>query len=363
MLQTNLCGIKLENPILPGSGPHTGNLDKMLSLANTQKLGALVTKTIAPEAAQVPRPCIVATNNSVMNAELWSEYDCRRWIEDFLPNFKKQSSTPIIASVGYKTEEMCMIMREVDPFVDGYEVNPRYASQVGDFSAVGALVAETRKITERPIWVKMNGAAFSDPIAYARACVENGANGVIAATAIGPNMVIDLKKRRPMIGPTYVWTSGPAIKPYALAMIYMIKNAMPDISILATGGVSSAQDVVEYLLAGADAVEVLSIAMLKGKHYYSKIIEELPGALKEFGFSSVEEVKATTMVIPEAKLEPSFPKFDAVKCRKCGLCSKNCPYDALCENAEKLPVLDKSECFGCGLCESRCPAKAIFGML
>lgn len=361
-LATTLGGIPLKNPVLPGSGPHTGDTERMLFMANGQGVGAVVTKTIAPEAAQVQRPCIVATGNAVMNCELWSEYEAERWIAEFLPEYRKGAETPLLASVGYTGEDIRALLPRLDSLVDGYELNPRYASL--DFTQVGEFVKAGRALTDRPIWVKMNGASFSNPAAFAETCFRAGATGVVAATAIGPNMVVDLAKRAPKIGTTdgYVWTSGPAIKPYALAMIHMIKTAVPDISIIGSGGVSSALDVAEYLLAGADAVEMLSIAMLKGRGQYAKIIADLPAVLARHGFSGVDELKATTMSLPGAKLRPTFPRVDA-SCRKCGVCLDNCPYFALEIGGDGLPRVDPAKCFGCGLCESRCPVGAVGGVL
>ncbi|MEL7610765.1 MAG: 4Fe-4S binding protein [Bacillota bacterium] len=363
-LKTTLGGIALENPVLPGSGPHTGDLERMLFLANEQKVGAVVTKTIAPEAAKVQRPCIVSGANAIMNCELWSEYDAARWVEDFLPGYRCGSKTPVLASVGYSPEDLKKLIPQLDPFVDGYELNPRYSSL--DFAPIGEFVAIARQMTKKPFWVKMNGASFAKPVEYAEICMKNGALGVTAATAIGPNMVIDLKKRGPVIGTAgggYVWTSGPAIKPYALAMIHMIKSGIPEISIIGTGGVGSAEDVVEYLLAGADAVQMLSIAMLKGRDMYGKVISGLTGVLDRYGFADVDEVKNTAMVLPQEKLTPSFPRVDAGKCKRCGICIRNCPYFAFGETEDKLPVVDTNKCFGCGLCQSLCPSNAIEGVL
>lgn len=209
----------------------------------------------------------------------------------------------------------------------------------------------------------MNGASFANPVGYAEACLKAGAQGVVAASAIGPNMVVDLERRAPKIGTTagYVWTSGPAIKPYALAMIHMIKTALPEISIIGTGGVATAVDVAEYLLAGADAVEMLSAAMLKGRDWYAKVLADLPGVLDRYGFADVNEIKRTTMTMPRQKLEPTFPEIDS-SCRKCGVCVDNCPYFAM-TRTDGVPTVDTHKCFGCGLCESRCPVGAIHGVI
>lgn len=361
-LKTNLKGIMLDNPLLPGSGPYTGDLERMCYLAQEQGLGGIVTKTIAPEAAQVQRPCIVGGKGFIMNCELWSEFDSSRWIKEFLPGYRKSCDAPIIASVGYTAEDLEYLIPQIDPYVDGYELNPRYASL--NYSEVGEMVRRAGKVSSKPMWVKMNGASFADPVSFAGACFEYGA-GVVAATAIGPNMILDLKKRGPKIGTPggYVWTSGPNIKPYALAMIHMIKQALPEISIIGTGGVADAEDVLEYLLAGADAVEMLSAAMLNGIDTYKKVIKELPYALEKYSFESVEEVKATEMILPKENYKPAHPVIDEEKCRKCGLCAINCPYFAISADDKDIPHVNEAKCFGCGLCQSRCPVGAISKVL
>jgi dihydroorotate dehydrogenase (fumarate) len=157
------------------------------------------------------------------------------------------------------------------------------------------------------------------------------------------------------------WTSGPVIKPIALAIINKIKSAVPDFTIIGAGGIESAEDVVEFLLAGADAVQMLSAAMLRGKDLYEKILGELPKTLKKLDFISIEDVINTPLQKGEVKYHPSFPAADKEKCTLCGICQRVCPYFAI--NVTDSVHVDCSACFGCGLCESRCPVKAISGAI
>lgn len=357
---TKAAGLTLKTPLLPGSGPLTGSAERMLYLAR-QGLGAVVTKTIAPEGAQVGRPCIAGGKDIIFNSEAWSEYPAKTWLEDYLPTFRKACDTPLIISMGYDAEDMKLLVPQLEPFASGYEYIPRYVGK--DFDEVGRIVSTIRSLTDKPLWIKMN-ASISDPVGFAAACRDNGAQGVTAVTSLGPNMVIDIPHRRPLIGTDtgYVWTSGPAIKPLALAYVNMIKEAFPDLSILASGGCTTADDVIEFLLAGADAVQMLSAPMLKGRDWYGKVLAELPERLAFYGFESVEDVKRTGLTKSAQPLEPSFPKFDREKCTGCGLCARNCPYFALTMDG-KTPVVDESKCFGCGLCQTRCPATAITNVL
>jgi dihydroorotate dehydrogenase subfamily 1 len=359
-LKTNLCGLTLENPLMPGSGPLTGDAERMIFTARLG-VGALITKTIAPEGANVPRPCICGTKNMIMNSELWSEHGSEEWVKQFIPETCEAVSTPIIVNIGYTADDIAYLLPQMEPYVSGYELIPRYIGN--DLEAVGEIVRVARKLTTKPIWVKMN-ANLADPVGFATVCQQNGAEGVTAITSLGPNMVIDVKQRKTLIGNEqgFVWTSGPAIKPLALATVSMIKDALPDISIIGCGGVETETDILEFLLAGADAVQMLSTAMLKGREIYRKIIKKLPAALEKNGFNSIEEVKQTQLIKGNVAYEPSFPIFDHDLCNQCDICNKNCPYFALSWKDKKLQV-DKNKCFGCGLCQSRCKPAAIQGIL
>ena len=191
-ISTNAAGLKLSSPLLPGSGPLTGDAERILYLAR-QGLGAIVTKTIAPEAAEVGRPCIAGNRTMIFNSEAWSEHPASQWIGEYLPEVRNQCDTPIIASVGYDDEDLKQMVPQLEPLVAGYEYIPRYVGK--DFDEVKRIVAVLRGLTKKPVWVKMN-ANISDPVS----CRESGADGIVAITSLGPNMVIDIEHRRPLIG-------------------------------------------------------------------------------------------------------------------------------------------------------------------
>lgn len=359
-LTTKAAGLKFSTPLLPGSGPLTGTDERMIYLAK-QGIGAIVTKTIAPKGAEVGRPCIAGRGNMIFNSESWSEYDAEVWAETFIPKTREEVSTPIIASVGYDEEDMRKLIPLLDSMVEGFEYIPRYVGK--DFEEVGHIVRTIKSMTDKPLWVKMN-ANISDPVGFAGACGSSGAEGVVAVTSLGPNMVIDIEHRCPLIGVPggYVWTSGPAIKPLALACVNMIKEAYPELSVIASGGCAGAEDIIEFLLAGADAVQMLSEAMMKGRDTYARVLKQLPGTLERYGFSSVEHVKNTGLTKSMPAMMPSYPVINKDMCTGCGLCERNCPYFAL-EMKENKPFINSEKCFGCGLCQSRCPAHAISNVI
>lgn len=358
-LRTSISGIELANPLMPASGPLVGSYEKMMAIADFG-VGCMVGKTISIKGAQVPRPCIISNGNSIMNAELWSEYPLDYWTSSILPALRRDLKIPLILSVGYTKEDMEILIPALDPYCDAFEVSTHYVGK--DLSIIGNTVKTITSMTSKPVYMKIS-PHIPDVVAFAKVVQENGAKGIVAINSLGPSMKIDAANRNVVMGNESgeSWTSGPVIKPIALAIINRIKTAMPDFTVIGAGGVESAEDVVEFLLAGADAVQMLSAAMLKGKDLYERILRDLPRTLERLGFTSVKEVIETKLQQGNVKFEPNHPVIDKEKCTLCGICQRVCPYFAL-SMADQVQV-DCKSCFGCGLCQTRCPSKAISGVL
>jgi len=131
---------------------------------------------------------------------------------------------------------------------------------------------------------------------------------------------------------------------------------MPSLTVIGVGGISKAEDILEFLLAGASACQMLSGALLKGKTLYSKIIADLPLTLTKYGFSSIEEVRQTGLK-NTVSYQPFLPVLIPEKCTKCQLCVAVCPYFAI-EMKQQI-TFDQTKCFSCGLCIAKCPTQAI----
>ncbi|MCD6450332.1 MAG: 4Fe-4S binding protein [Thermotogaceae bacterium] len=360
-LSTVLSGVELSNPVMPASGPLVGDDEKILYIERLG-VGAIVTKTISTVAAQVPRPCIGAGTNYAMNAELWSELPPEKWINEILPRLKKELKVPLFVSVGYTKEDMEELVPKLDEFADAFEVSTHYVGK--NLNVIGEIVATIRKHTKKPIYMKLS-PHIPDPVGFAKVAKENGANGIVAVNSLGPTMKIDPAKRQIVFGgkDKFVWVSGPYLKPLALARVYQVAREVDGIEVIGVGGIKTADDVVEFLLAGAKAIQLLSSALIMGKDIYKRIVEGLPAALNKYGFSSVREVIETDLSF-NLKYEPDHPKIDLDKCTFCKVCEMVCPYWAIWVYPdEKKVVVDEDKCFGCGLCQTRCPVNAISGVM
>ena len=357
-LTTKFDGLVLKNPLMPAAGPLVGDAEKLLWLKE-QGLGGLVAKTISTKDAHIPHPCIIGEGNSaIFNCELWTEYPKEKWINEFLPELKaKKGDTPLILSVGYTKEDMEELIPLLDEFADAFEVSCHYVGT--DHEKMGEVVRTIRSLTKKPFYMKIS-PHIPDPAHFAKVIKENGANGVVAINSLGPSMVIDVANRSMACSNDkgFVWMSGPVVKPLALATVYTIKQAEPSLTVIGVGGCASAKDVIEFLLAGASAVGMLSAPMLRGKELYAKIIADLPAELEKYGFKSVQEV-IDTQLTNKVTYEHAMPQVDESKCIGCRLCERNCPYFAISMNENKKPVFNANKCFRCGLCASKCASKAI----
>lgn len=354
-LKTTFDGLELKNPLMPAAGPLVGDAEKLLFLKDAG-CGAIVTKTISTKDAHIPKPCIYGDREFIMNSELWSEYPKEKWIQEFLPEYiSKNDGRPLIVSVGYTKEDMMVLIPLLDCFADAFEVSTHYVGT--DLSVISETVRTIRSLTKKPIYMKIS-PHIPNPSGFAKAIKESGANGVVAVNSLGPTMKIDLSTRSIQYGNEkgFVWTSGPVIKNLALATVYQIKQAEPSLTVIGVGGISTADDVLEFLLAGASAVQMLSAALLKGKQLYAKIIEDLPKVLEKYGFKSIEDVIATGLK-NHVKYTSHLPELIEEKCTRCMLCVRICPYFAI-DMKEKI-TFNPEKCFQCGLCASKCPTKAI----
>jgi dihydroorotate dehydrogenase subfamily 1 len=259
-LSVELAGLKLANPLMPGSGPPGDSLDRLKRL-DAAGMGALVTKTISVKVPRVPRPKIAVDGERFFNVEKWSEKPWARWAEEILPGLADRSC-PLLVSLGYSPEDLETLIPRFDPLADGFELSTHYVA--ADPSLLRDTVKRAKALTRKPVFMKLSWHA-GKIAERAALCEAAGADGITAINSLGPALSIDVHKRASRLGAKdpYLWLSGPAIKPLALAAVYEIANTV-QIPVIACGGASTGEDVIEFMLAGARAVQTCTALMRKG---------------------------------------------------------------------------------------------------
>lgn len=254
--------LKLKNPVLVASGTF-GYGDELLDLIDINQLGGIVTKslTLKPKEGNPP-PRVVETPCGMLNSIGLANIGVNRFIEEKLPILKK-FDTVIIANIAAKrVEDYCEIIRRLEdsPGVDAYEINiscPNVKEGGLEFgtnlSMTAKIVSETRKTTDKTLIIKLtpNVSRISE---FAKVCKDEGADAVsLINTIVG--MAIDIRTRKPKLSTITGGLSGPAIKPIALAKVFEVFQNV-DIPIIGIGGITTWEDAVEFMIAGARAVQV-----------------------------------------------------------------------------------------------------------
>ena len=295
-LTVNLAGVELKNPIIPASGTF-GYGREYAELYDLNVLGSFSWKGTTGEARLGnPQPRIAEMTGGMLNAVGLQNPGMDAVIEKEVPNIAKIFQGPVIANVGgFSLEEYaenCRKLNNVEQ-VKILEVNiscPNVHAGGRNFGCDPKAAAEVRKavksVTDKPVFMKLT-PNVTDIAEIAKACEDAGADGLcLINTLLG--MRIDLKSRKPIIANRTGGVSGPAVFPVALRMVWDVYEAV-NIPIIGCGGVSSAEDAVEMMLAGAAAVEV-GAANLKDPYACKNIVENLPAVCERLGVTDISEL-------------------------------------------------------------------------
>ena len=216
-------------------------------------------------------------------------------------------------------------------------------------------IKAAKSVVDIPVMVKLSPQG--DIAVSAEAAEKAGADGIVLINSFGPTLDIDLETGKPVMGSEdgYGWLSGEAIFPLALRCVYEAVSTV-DIPVIAVGGISSGEEAVKMIMAGAEAVQVCTEAIVNGPQVYGEIAEEIDEYLEENGYSSLEEIRG--MAQKNSPKEANFatipPTVDREACTGCGMCVKSCVYHAIELDDDNVAVIDSNKCEGCGLCVTRC---------
>ncbi len=295
-LSVSLCGIELDNPVIPASGCF-GYGAEFADLYDINILGSFSFKgtTLQPRFGN-PAPRIAEASAGMLNAVGLQNPGVDAVIAEELPRLAKVFHKPVIANVsGFSVEEYAEVCRRLDaqPQVGWLEVNISCPNVHGggmsfgtDPKAAAEVVRAVRAAAAKPVIVKL-APNVSDIVSIARACEEAGADALSLINTVMA-MRIDLKTRRPVLANCTGGLSGPAIFPLALRMVWQVSQAV-SIPVVGLGGVSSAEDVIEMMLAGASAVQI-GAANLQNPFICKEIIEALPAVMDRCGIENIRDI-------------------------------------------------------------------------
>ncbi len=295
-MNVDLCGITLDNPIIPASGTF-GYGYEFAELYDINILGTFSFKGTTKEARfGNPTPRIAECTKGMINAVGLQNPGVDAVINNELPKLKKCFNKKVMANVsGFSVDDYAYTCEKLDACeqVGWLEVNVSCPNVHGggmsfgtDTKAVSEVVKAVKKVTHKPIIMKLS-PNVTDIVSIAKACEDSGADGIsLINTLLG--MRIDIARRKPVIANKMGGFSGEAIFPVAVRMVYQVANAVK-VPVIGMGGVANAENVIEMMMAGATCVEV-GAANLIEPYACKNIIEELPSVMEKYNINSLKEI-------------------------------------------------------------------------
>ena len=294
--KVNLCGIELDNPVIPASGTF-GYGYEFAELYDINCLGTFSFKGTTKD----PRfgnetPRIAECPSGMLNSVGLQNPGVDKVISEELPKLAKVFNKPVMANVsGFSVDDYVYTTEKLaaEEQVGWLEINISCPNVHGGGMSFGTdpcmaadVVRAVRKTTDKPLIIKLS-PNVTDIVSIAKACEDAGADGIsLINTLMG--MRLDLKRRKPILANVTGGYSGPAVFPVALRMVYQVSGAV-SIPVVGMGGVSSAENVIEMMMAGATAVEI-GAANLTEPFASRDIINDLPRVMEKFGITSLKEI-------------------------------------------------------------------------
>lgn len=301
-LDVDLDGLRLARPVLAASGC-LGTGRDVPPLVDVRRLGGVVSRSLTLGSSKgVPTPRATETASGLLSAIGLQNPGVREFVAEDLPRLVG-AGVPVIGSVaGASAEEylrVASILHE-QPGVVALEVylscpdeerdgEPFYARP----ERIAEIVGSVSRLSRLPVFVKLP-PLLPDLVATARVCVRAGAHGLTLIDAV-PGLAVDADRLRPRLAAPFGGLSGPAIKPVALGAVYRVSRSMPEVPIMGVGGVATSEDAVEFLLAGAWAVQI-GTALLVNPSAAIEIVEGLLGYLEEKGIASPRDLRGRLRV-------------------------------------------------------------------
>lgn len=303
-----LPGLRLKNPVMTASGTF-GYGTEYAKLIDLSRLGAIVTKaiTLRPRDGN-PQPRIAETPSGMLNAIGLQNVGLKRCVQEMAPIWASWSVPVVVNVAGFSIDEYVQVVETLSatPGVAAIELNiscPNVASEGQTFGLscqdATAVTAAVRAVCDVPLIVKLS-PNVTDIVEIAEAVVAAGADALTLINTI-PGMVIDLRTRRPLLANLTGGLSGPAIRPIAVRMVWQVARAV-DVPLIGVGGITSADDALQFIMAGATAVQIGTSTFVNPRTAI-EVIEGIAAFLEAEGIGDVNELVGVATRIPELTSE------------------------------------------------------------
>ncbi|MDR1801875.1 MAG: 4Fe-4S binding protein [Lachnospiraceae bacterium] len=384
-LRVDIAGVTLNSPIISSSSIDGMDGDRICAVSE-YKLGAATTKTIVKDMQQDVLPNMKAVRGqSMMNCVFGTNLTAEQWFNIEFPKALK-AGIPIIANMaGTNPDEAIELAKGCEAagasFIEYPTACPHMGNileamfpglkiplpEVSDPGDYARQIEAVKKAVNIPVIAKFSSIYHLTCKTWARAVEDAGADAISAADSIGPVMGINIEDGEPLLGGPrgYSGLTGAAIKPLVLRMVLEITEEVK-IPVIGIGGISSAEEAIEYIMAGASAVALSSECIFNGYERYGKIYDGIVSFMDRKGYNSIADFKGLTHKKIKERFEKKreiiqeiiVPECNTQKCIGCGKCATGCAFGAITMK-DKKPVFDEGLCHGCGFCTSVCPVKAL----
>lgn len=387
-LKTRFCGLEFRNPVIVAAGAH-GRDGATIREVSASGVAAVCTKTIVSQPAGDVLPCFAKVRAGLLNSVFGSDKSAAYWFGEGIREAKQGEALVIANLAGFTPEEGAELAVKAESAGADLIELPTHCPHMGeilnamfpgmnfpepkltDLEPMKRSVKLIKEAVKVPVVVKLSGTFSHIVREWALGVKEAGADGIGCSDSLGPALSIDIRTGQPRLGgPRGVGgLTGPAIMPITLRMVLEIAMSV-DLPIVGVGGVSSARDALEYLMAGATLVGVCTAGHIGGIDRYRTIIRDLEALLEGLGAAGPEDIRGLTIRrIAERKeknqvavTRPVPAVVDAETCNGCGRCQEVCVYGAVTlpgGGKSGTARVDPETCTGCGLCLTVCPVAAI----
>ena len=365
MLKTKFLGMELPNPVMVAAGPWNRD-GKGLKESLEAGAGAVVTESIVSDTVLDVRPRISSDILGAQNIRMYSDIQVEGWEREL--DIAKTAGGVVIASIsGHTPSELAYLASKMERFgADAIELsvsNPAAESLEVVAAHEDVLFDMTKEVVSAvriPVMVKLSQNT-TNISKVAKAVKAAGGSGVTAINTVRGILGVDLENAMPSLS-TYGGISGEYIRPLGLASVATIAQTV-DIPICGVGGISSAENALEYIMLGATTVQVGTCVMLEGRDTIRKIVQNLEIWAQNHNINNLTEIRGKALenlkAFDEMRFEPAVSHANGVPCgENCDKCVNVCMYHAISRRGKSIRI-DRSKCTGCGLCASICPAKKL----